>query len=181
MPTTSIVREEEESVIKPIKIYTTNTLGLTPEGRMYLREELLPKLEKLPNVLILNPWDNILKMTERQIEVFNKNMSRAIAVNIGKRNWAMIDESHVIFACLNGTEVDGGTAAEIGYGFRAGKFIMAYRTDLRLSGETTNMVTAVQVESAVNGSSGKIYKTLDGGIKSLQLRLPDLRVREGLV
>ena len=40
---------------------------------------------------------------------------------------SLIDECDVIFAVLDGTDVDGGTATEIGYSFAALQPILGYR------------------------------------------------------
>jgi hypothetical protein len=46
---------------------------------------------------------------------------RMLNPKIGRKNQLAIDECNAIFAVLDGTDVDSGTAAEIGYGFARGK------------------------------------------------------------
>ena len=48
------------------------------------------------------------------------------ATNLG----GAIDAGDLLLAVLDGSDVDSGTAAEIGYGFATGKPIIGYRSDL---------------------------------------------------
>ncbi|MFZ2411633.1 MAG: nucleoside 2-deoxyribosyltransferase, partial [Candidatus Methanoperedens sp.] len=57
----------------------------------------------------------------RQEIIFNKNV-------------AAIESSDIIVAVIDGTDVDSGTAWEIGYAFAKGKTITGLRTDFRTLG-----------------------------------------------
>ena len=46
-----------------------------------------------------------------------------------------IDTSHIIIAILDGTDVDSGTAWEIGYGHLMGSELIGIRTDFRQRGD----------------------------------------------
>ena len=54
---------------------------------------------------------------------------------IGGNNETAIKSAFGIFAVLDGTDVDSGTASEIGYGAAKGKIIVGYRGDFRMTGD----------------------------------------------
>lgn len=80
---------------------------------------------------------------------------------IGRKNQALIDECDGIFAVLDGTDVDSGTAAEIGYGFARGKAIIGYRGDFRLSADNEGGIVNLQVEYFIRASGGTIITQID--------------------
>ncbi|MDO9097805.1 MAG: nucleoside 2-deoxyribosyltransferase [Candidatus Methanoperedens sp.] len=65
--------------------------------------------------------NNIKDEKNRQEIIFNKNA-------------AAIERSDIIAAVIDGTDVDSGTAWEIGYAFAKGKPIIGLRTDFRTLG-----------------------------------------------
>src|SRR3990172_1385249 len=70
----------------------------------------------------------------RQEIIFNKNM-------------AGLENSDIIVAVIDGTDVDSGTAWEIGYAYAKGKPVLGLRTDFRTLGieGTVNLM----IESSV--------------------------------
>ena len=73
---------------------------------------------------------------------------------IGKANQQLIDQSNLIFAVLDGVDVDSGTAAEIGSGFAKGKKIIGYRGDFSLSADNEGSIVNLQVEYFIEASGG---------------------------
>ena len=65
-----------------------------------------------------------------------------------------------MFAVLDGTDVDSGTAAEIGYAFARGKKILGYRGDFRLSADNEGATVNLQVEYFIRESGGDIVTAL---------------------
>ncbi len=65
--------------------------------------------------------NNIKDEKNRQEIIFNKNV-------------AAIERSDIIAAVIDGTDVDSGTAWEIGHAFAKGKTIIGLRTDFRTLG-----------------------------------------------
>jgi nucleoside 2-deoxyribosyltransferase len=90
---------------------------------------------------------------------------RALNHEIGAANRAAIDRAHGVIAILDGTDVDSGTAAEIGYAFARGKPILGYRSDFRLSADNEGSTVNLQVEYFIRASGGDIITGID--------RLPD--------
>ena len=62
-----------------------------------------------------------------------------------------LDKSDAVVALLDGTQVDDGTAWEIGYFFarrRPGKPIIGLRTDFRKAGDTANAMVNLMIDCA---------------------------------
>lgn len=67
-----------------------------------------------------------------------------------------IDKSDGLIAVLDRTDVDGGTASEIGYAYAKGKPILGYRGDFRLSSDNEGGVVNLQVEYFIRASGGVV-------------------------
>ncbi|MEB4592562.1 nucleoside 2-deoxyribosyltransferase, partial [Candidatus Thiothrix sp. Deng01] len=62
-----------------------------------------------------------------------------------------LDNAHIVVALLDGTQVDDGTAWEIGYFFSrksAGQTIIGIRTDFRKAGESATAIVNAMIEMA---------------------------------
>ena len=87
-------------------------------------------------------------------------------MEMGATNRAAIDRARAVVAVLDGTDVDSGTAAEIGYAFGRGKLVLGYRGDFRLSADNEGSTVNLQVEYFIRQSGGVIVE-----------RYEDLRAR----
>ena len=61
-----------------------------------------------------------------------------------------------MLAVLDGTDVDSGTASEIGYAYAKGKPMVGYRGDFRLSSDNEGGVVNLQVQYFILTSGGSI-------------------------
>ena len=115
---------------------------------------------------VIDPWrltdradiDAILKIPygpER------RDAWRRLNVTIGGNNRAGIDRADMVFAVLDGVDVDSGTAAEIGYAFAKGKPILGYRGDFRLAADNEGSTVNLQVEYFIRQSGGDIVARVD--------------------
>ena len=68
---------------------------------------------------------------------------------------------------LDGTDVDSGTASEIGFAFALGMPIVGFRTDLRATGDNEAAVVNLQVEYFIRASGGTIVTSLDAAVAAL--------------
>ena len=68
----------------------------------------------------------------------------------------------MVLAVLDGTDVDSGTAAEIGYAFAKGRPILGYRGDFRLSADNEGSTVNLQVEYFITASGGTIFTSVPG-------------------
>lgn len=145
------------------KIYLANPLGFSEAGRKFIRDVLVPELSKHGQVV--NPFDLIDPARIKAIETTPAGPERvqawrALNVEIGKLNQDHIDSSDIVFAILDGVDVDSGTASEIGYAYARNKLIIGYRGDFRLSADNEGGIVNLQVEHFIRASGGTIIREL---------------------
>src|SRR5882724_10806835 len=143
-----------------LRIYMAGPLGFSEAGRHFYNSVLVPFVKSL-GYEVLDPWG----LTDaRKIEAVQRmpygpekrEAWRTLNREMGATNRAAIDEAHGVIAILDGTDVDSGTAAEIGYAFAKGKKIIGYRGDFRLSADNEGSVVNLQVEYFIRQSGGQI-------------------------
>lgn len=146
------------------KIYLASPLGFSDSGRYFLYDRLIPLLDEL-NLSCIDPWkltpesliDNVCRIddpAERKKGWINLN--RIIAEN----NRSGIIDSDGLLAVLDGSDVDSGTASEIGYAAALNKKICGYRSDFRQSGDNDGAIVNLQVEYFILNSGGRIVSSL---------------------
>ncbi len=148
-------------------VYLASPLGFTEEGRKYIKEVLIPEVLQLGGVEVIDPWKAVLSMDAKMIAGLARGMGHGQAMQYGMENFKSIDMADAVLACLNGSDVDSGTAIEIGYATKAGKLVVGYRTDYRLGGESIDSGINLQVEAAIEKSGGRVYDCLDDAVKFL--------------
>ena len=143
-----------------LKIYIAGPLGFSEAGRTFYYGKLIPAVRQLGHEP-LDPW--ILTDSGKIDTVMNlpygsakRDAWRQLNIEIAQNNRAAIDDCDAVIAVLDGTDVDGGTAAEIGYAFAKGKPILGYRGDSRLSADNEGCVVNLQVEYFIRQSGGEI-------------------------
>jgi nucleoside 2-deoxyribosyltransferase len=145
-----------------MKVYTAGPLGFSEAGRI-VHERIVKTLQDR-GCTILDPWtynpNEIRQVLDMPYGSQRKAAWERLNPLIGKANQSLIDESDLIFAVLDGVDVDSGTAAEIGYGFAKGKKIVGYRGDLRLSSDNEGAIVNLQVEYFIRASGGTIFFSL---------------------
>ncbi len=88
-------------------------------------------------------------------------------VAVGRRNAEAIRDCDLLVACLDGQEVDSGTAAEVGFAAALGVRCHGLRTDLRRAGEEGAIVN-LQVQAFIEMSGGRIAASLEELIADLR-------------
>jgi nucleoside 2-deoxyribosyltransferase len=157
-----------------MKIYTAGPLGFSEAGRVFHRDYVLPEVKRLGHEA-LDPWtpadpsgtEAVLKMPYGEAR---REAWRALNVEIGTSNCAAIDACDLVFAVLDGADVDSGTAAEIGYAFAKAKPIIGYRGDFRLAADNEGSTVNLQVEYFIRASGGDIIPAL-GELEAALARL----------
>jgi nucleoside 2-deoxyribosyltransferase len=147
-----------------LKIYTAGPLGFSEAGRAFHRDCVLAEVKRLGHQA-LDPWtltdpsriDAVLGMPYGEAR---RDAWRALNVEIANNNRAAIDACDLVFAVLDGVDVDSGTAAEIGYAFAKAKPIIGYRGDFRISADNEGSVVNLQVEYFIRQSGGEIILAL---------------------
>lgn len=143
---------------KPL-VYLAGPLGFTAAGRLYYETVLVPAV-RAAGLVPLDPWDVDPEIQAVfDLPVGNDERRRRLPeVNraVGARNARMIDECAAVLAVLDGTDVDSGTAAEIGYAAALHKPIVGLRCDLRMTGDNEATLVNLQVEWFILDSGGSL-------------------------
>ncbi|MDO8471423.1 MAG: nucleoside 2-deoxyribosyltransferase [bacterium] len=147
------------------KVYLASPLGFSESGRLFYYEKLVPLVVEV-GFEVLDPWvltkDKILKPAiALPYGQKKKNTWQKINKIIGQNNAKAIKNCNLILACLDGTDVDSGTASEIGYGAALGKAVIGYRSDFRLSSENEGSTVNLQVEYFIKLNGGTITTDLN--------------------
>lgn len=155
-----------------MKIYLAGPFGFSEAGRHFHAEVVLPAIRQLGHHA-LDPWMlTEAKMIARVERMAYGEKRRAawgkLNRKIGATNLRAIEACDAVFAALDGSDVDSGTAAEIGYAFAKGKPILGYRGDFRLSADNEGSTVNLQVEHFIRESGGDIIRTITALEKALK-------------
>jgi nucleoside 2-deoxyribosyltransferase len=143
-----------------MQIYIASPLGFSETGRAFYYGTLIPQIESLGHG-VLDPWklsdqqkmDLVLTMPSGPEK---RDEWRRLNAEIGRNNQRAIDRCDAVFAVLDGSDIDSGTASEIGYAFAKGKPILGYRGDFRLSADNEGSIVNLQLEYFIRQSGGEI-------------------------
>jgi len=147
-----------------MKLYVAGPLGFSEAGRAFYNGVLIPKLAAR-GCDILDPWtltdgDRIEAVAGLPYGAEKREAWRKLSIEIGRSNAAAIERCDMLLAVLDGTDVDSGTAAEIGYACAPGRRIVGYRGDFRLAADNEGGIVNLQVEYFIRQSGGEIVTEL---------------------
>lgn len=150
-------------------MYLAGPLGFSAAGRLYHETVLRPAVEAT-GWRVLDPWE--ADPAEDEIWAARPGSPQRARLaelvrEIGARNTQLIDNADVVLAVLDGSDVDSGTAAEIGYAAARGKRVIGLRLDVRLTGDCEAVTVNLQVEYYILLHEGSITRTLDEAIRAL--------------
>ena len=150
------------SVTTPALIYMASPLGFSQAGRHFYERVLVPFIAGL-GFAVLDPWtltdrDRIAAARALPYGPERRETWRTLNHEMGATNREAIDRAAGVVAVLDGTDVDSGTAAEIGYAFARRKLIVGYRGDFRLSADNEGGTVNLQVEYFIRESGGTIVE-----------------------
>ena len=145
-----------------VRIYLASPLGFSEAGRHFYNTVLIPHVRGL-GCEVLDPWTLTDARKIRRVQGMpygraKREAWRKLNLEMGATNRAAIDAAQGVVAVLDGTDVDSGTAAEIGYAFARGKRIVGYRGDFRLSADNEGSTVNLQVEYFIRASGGAIVE-----------------------
>lgn len=147
------------------RVYLASPLGFSPENTSYLHK-VKSKLYNL-GLVVFDPWDQLqfagsLEEIEK-IPLFSNRTAafRALGSKIGGCNEDGIRGADIVFAVLDGAEVDSGTASEVGFGSALGKKCYGLRTDMRDSGDFVGIPINLQVLHFIERTGGKLFRNID--------------------
>ncbi len=143
-----------------MKIYLAGPLGFSEAGRSFHETVIVPLLERLGHT-VFDPWKltdgkKIARVNAMPFGAAKRRRWAALNRAIGENNARAVSRCDMLFAVLDGVDVDSGTAAEIGYAFALGKPILGYRGDFRLAADNEGSTVNLQVEYFIRASGGAI-------------------------
>ena len=141
------------------KVYVAGPLGFTDAGRYYYEHLLLPAVVAA-GFEPLDPWavdaDIAAVFARPKGDPRRAELLPETNRNVGARNAEMIRECAGVLAVLDGSDVDSGTAAEIGYAAALGRPVIGLRSDVRVTGDNEATLVNLQVEWFVSESGGRL-------------------------
>src|ERR1700676_4637314 len=104
-----------------MKIYMASPLGFSEAGRSFYNGTLITEVIRV-GFEVVDPWTltdqaKIDAVANMMYGPAKRDAWGRLNVEIGGNNRAGIDSADMVLAILDGTDVDSGTAAEIGYAF----------------------------------------------------------------
>jgi nucleoside 2-deoxyribosyltransferase len=138
-------------------VYLAGPSGFTEAGRDYHREKVIRAVLNA-GFNVLDPWTN-----QPPDELSPSDQNQWVA----EQNIFMMNKCSRILAILDGSDVDSGTAAEIGYGYAIHKYIVGLRTDTRMTGDNPSAVVNLQIEWMIR-PNGTITSTLPMAVQALK-------------
>jgi nucleoside 2-deoxyribosyltransferase len=148
-----------------VRVYLAGPLGFSEAGMAFHKGKIVSVFTSLRHE-ILDPWQLTPASTTAPISEMPYGEQKRAAweelnPKIGKTNAEAIIACDSVFAVLDDTDVDSGTASEIGYAFALGKRILGYRGDFRLSADNEGSTVNLQVEYFIRASGGEIIRTIE--------------------
>lgn len=162
----------------PRHVYLAGPSGFTTPGATWHNEVLIPAVAA-KGLVGLDPWagnDGIGKILEAMpYGTERRDALAAENLRVGRANFGLVDQSAAILAVLDGTDVDSGTALEIGYGFSRGLVIVGLRTDIRNCGDNDGSAVNLMIETCIVDSGGIYTTDLAAALEHLDAMLPHAR------
>jgi nucleoside 2-deoxyribosyltransferase len=155
----------------PVPVYVASPLGFSMPTRIFYNRTLLPALSA-NGLEVLDPWaapfadlDDALRLPPGPAR------DRALAAadrRLADRNRSLLDRCRAVFAVLDGSDVDSGTASEIGYAAALGRPVTGWRSDVRRTGDNEGTVVNLQVQYFIERGGGGVFSDLGAAIESLR-------------
>ncbi len=144
------------------RCYVASPFGFSEAGRAYYYGTLVPALAEV--VEVVDPW--AISAANEFERAAAEGTLASLVLEVGRRNAEAIRGCTVLVACLDGSDVNSGTAAEVGYAAALGVRCLGLRTDLRETGERGAIVN-LQVQSFIVHSGGRVTASLEELLEEL--------------
>lgn len=152
-------------------VYVASPYGFSPATRGYYDDVLLPALRSAgwtPH----DPWadaDGSVAAGFAAAEALAGSPAhlralRDLNAQLGAANEQLIRSSHALLAVLDGTDVDSGTAAEVGFAAGIGIPAAGLRLDTRRTGDNAGVTVNLQVEHWL---SLGVHRTVEAAVLAL--------------
>lgn len=147
-------------------VYVASPLGFTPAGAAWSRGVLLPAL-RAAGLEPLDPWATDEGAALGALVDAGVEQLRAADDRVGAANVELVRRADGVLAVLDGSDVDSGTAAEIGCASAWGKVVVGVRTDSRRTGDNAGALVNLQVEHFITRTGGSVHSDLDDAVRAL--------------
>jgi nucleoside 2-deoxyribosyltransferase len=151
-------------------VYVASPLGFSLPTRIFYNRTLLPALGA-NGATVLDPWAGSSEAFEKAYAegdlTRRGELLREANTAAGALNESLLRKAVAVFAVLDGTDVDSGTAAEIGFAAALGLPVIAWRSDLRQAGDNTASTVNLQVEHWVLAHGGSLHRELGPAVQAL--------------
>lgn len=144
-------------------VYVASPLGFSEPGARYLEGVLHPAL-RAEGYDVLDPWAAGREILEQAEETDEATVNRLL----GARNRDLIDSAAGLLAVLDGSDVDSGTASEIGYAAGIGRPVVGLRTDFRHAGDNPSAIVNLQVLFFLEATGGRVATSLEDALEGLE-------------
>lgn len=151
-------------------MYVAGPLGFFEAGRHYHREVMLPALAHA-GFEVFDPWEKgaaRFKGISARLDHASADQLAGVNSLVGHDNKEMIQAADYLLAVLDGSDVDSGTAAEIGYAAALSKPVLGIRSDIRMSGDNAGSQINLQVSYFIGLSGGSIVATFADAVAKLK-------------
>ena len=152
-----------------MKVYVASPLGFSAPGRLWSDEVLHPLLEKA-GIEILDPWADQGDLgTGLAMPAGDERVRSLFAASrdLAQKNFAMVRAADAVLAVLDGTDVDSGTATEMGYACALGTPVVGLRTDFRQAGDHDGVNVNLQVEECIHAHGGILTDDAEVAVRAV--------------
>lgn len=151
-------------------VYVASPLGFSMPTRIFYNRTLLPALAA-NGAVVLDPWAESTAVFDRafaeQDVARRQQLLRSANTACGENNEKLIRQAVAVFAVLDGTDVDSGTAAEVGFAAALGLPVIGWRSDQRQAGDNAGATVNLQVEHWVLAHGGSLHSELGSAVQAL--------------
>ena len=152
------------------RVYVASPLGFFEAGRRY--HDAINAALVAAGLVPVDPWYDPAAEVTRELariralpDAAERDASfAALNFGIGAKNAELIDTSDAMLAVLDGSDVDSGTASEIGYACAREKLVVGLRTDSRFSGDNEGTPVNLQVRYFIERARGEVVTTLEEAV-----------------
>lgn len=145
-----------------VRVYVASPLGFSAPGRLWNEQVLLPSLSAA-GLTALDPWSKVDHISRAmQVDDPAERLAALQEANriVGRLNEEMIRGCVGLIAILDGTDVDSGTAAEIGFAAALGLVLVGLKTDVRVCADNVGSKVNLQIEHWIRESGGAIHESV---------------------
>ena len=152
-----------------MKVYVASPLGFSAPGRLWSEQVLHPLLEQA-GIELLDPWADQGDLgTGLAMPLGDERVRSLFAASrdLAQKNFAMVRAADAVLAVLDGTDVDSGTATEMGYACALGTPVVGLRTDFRQAGDHDGVNVNLQVEECIHANGGILTDDAEAAVRAV--------------